>query len=360
MKSLKYILTAIVLATVSSAVTIYPDKTDSSASDSERDSLHKLNKLFWINTAGASPQDAPKPNDSERDSLQKINRIISIGGLGADLSSPGPIGATTPSTGAFTTVAANDIARAGGSVKIAFDADGHINVMDGDTCRAGYDNANKTWNAGAYRVGSGAQGMWDGVALRLGDVSVLSWGSPYAFDPDTILLRDAPNTLAMRNGTNAQEFRLYDTYTDNANFSRLALRVSEGANGFELSTEKTGTGAPRNLYLSSSYGASLMLGSNIVIGGNVAFLTDNTYDIGASGANRPRNVHVGQNIHVAGVINFGNASWDVPQIKRAGSDVEIAKADGTSNDSGLILSDPNGLRYRLHINEAGEFTVTPL
>ena len=38
-----------------------------------------------------------------------------------------------------------------------------------------------------------------------------------------ILDRDAANVLAQRNGTNAQAFRLYNTYTDAGNFERGML-----------------------------------------------------------------------------------------------------------------------------------------
>jgi hypothetical protein len=57
---------------------------------------------------------------------------------------------------------------------------------------------------------------------------------------DTILLRDAANTLALRNGTAAQAFRLYNTYTDATTFERanifwdsnvLKIGTAKGADG---------------------------------------------------------------------------------------------------------------------------------
>jgi hypothetical protein len=58
---------------------------------------------------------------------------------------------------------------------------------------------------------------------------------------DVALRRDAANTLALRNSTNAQTFRNYRTYTDGSNYQRLAL-------GWNTSTallhnEGAGTGA---------------------------------------------------------------------------------------------------------------------
>ena len=41
--------------------------------------------------------------------------------------------------------------------------------------------------------------------------------------PDVTLYRDAANTLALRNSTNAQRFNSYRSYTDASNYSRLSL-----------------------------------------------------------------------------------------------------------------------------------------
>ncbi len=59
----------------------------------------------------------------------------------------------------------------------------------------------------------------------------------------------AANTLAQRNGTNAQTFRLYNTYTDASNYERGFVRWN--ANVLEIGTEAGGTGTARNLRLTS-------------------------------------------------------------------------------------------------------------
>lgn len=67
---------------------------------------------------------------------------------------------------------------------------------------------------------------------------------------DVFLQRDATGTLAQRNGMNAQEFRLYGTYsTSPANtFERLNLKYNSTANAFQIGTEKgTGGGVARPL-----------------------------------------------------------------------------------------------------------------
>ena len=63
---------------------------------------------------------------------------------------------------------------------------------------------------------------------------------------DTILVRDAANTLALRNGTNAQTFRVYGTFTDASNYRRLTQTMST-AGVAEIKPEGAGTGASGNV-----------------------------------------------------------------------------------------------------------------
>jgi len=70
------------------------------------------------------------------------------------------------------------------------------------------------------------------------------------------LLRDAANTLAQRNGVNAQAFNLYNTYTDASNYERGFMRFV--SNFLQIGTEKLGTGATRGMELSTPYGGPLV------------------------------------------------------------------------------------------------------
>jgi hypothetical protein len=74
--------------------------------------------------------------------------------------------------------------------------------------------------------------------VRFADVNVAN--------VDTILLRDAANTLAQRNGVNAQEKRVYGTYTDASNHRRVAMGMSASGVGF-IRPEGAGTGATGNV-----------------------------------------------------------------------------------------------------------------
>lgn len=59
--------------------------------------------------------------------------------------------------------------------------------------------------------------------------------------PDLYLMRDAANTLAQRNGVNAQTFRGYGTFTDASNYERWGLSAT-GGSGITLAAETAGTG----------------------------------------------------------------------------------------------------------------------
>jgi hypothetical protein len=57
--------------------------------------------------------------------------------------------------------------------------------------------------------------------------------------PDTILLRDAANTLALRNGANAQTFNVYGTWTTAiTNFERLAIKYNATDVAYQIAAEK--------------------------------------------------------------------------------------------------------------------------
>jgi hypothetical protein len=76
---------------------------------------------------------------------------------------------------------------------------------------------------------------------------------------DVKLLRDAANVLALRNGVNAQAFRLYNTYTDASNYERGYIQWS--GSQLQIGTEALGTGAARALQFKYSSTTTLELGS---------------------------------------------------------------------------------------------------
>ena len=84
----------------------------------------------------------------------------------------------------------------------------------------------------------------------------LSGNYPLGFTPaaananasDLTLYRDAANTLAQRNSTNAQTFRLYNTYTSSTSYENLQFDWTTTANTATISTQKgSGGGTARTL-----------------------------------------------------------------------------------------------------------------
>jgi len=83
-------------------------------------------------------------------------------------------------------------------------------------------------------------------AMLNGASGYVGWhAGTYSFDnvtADLRLHRDAANTLAQRNGVNAQAFNLYNTYTDASNYERFSMKWD--GNVFKLGNDAVGTGSP--------------------------------------------------------------------------------------------------------------------
>jgi hypothetical protein len=88
------------------------------------------------------------------------------------------------------------------------------------------------------------------------------------------LLSEATNTLAQRNGTNAQTFRVYNTYTDASNYERLG--ITWASNVCTIGLAQAGTGLVRSLVIA---GANATSGA----GGNVTITAGNGSGAGAGG-----------------------------------------------------------------------------
>ena len=274
-----------------------------------------------------------------------------FGGSSVDLTSPGPIGSTTPNTGRFTTLtlapSANttpftasgysltgtnaqsildlsgtwnttgtptaiklnvtDTAsnassllmdlQVGGSSKFSATKAGSLILPSGQSVRsngANYANIVLTDGFGNgtgflfggyntptvgklnfYMLGSGE---WT-LQLNLG--SSISWNdnsNVVGGTRDLILTRDSSNTLAQRNSTNAQTFRLYNTYTDASNYERGFFRWN--TNVLEIGAEAAGTGTQRGVDI--KVGATSVLSISGTTATFVSRVSASNYAIGAS------------------------------------------------------------------------------
>jgi hypothetical protein len=134
--------------------------------------------------------------------------------------------------------------------------------------------------------------MTSGEGLRLGP-NQLGWGASVGGN-DLIILRDAANILAQRNGTSAQMLRIYETFTDASNYSRMEVGFDAGNVAFVLRSINAGTGTLRPIALMTGGNVRWSIGATT---GHFLAGADNTYDIGSTGANRPRDIFSSRDVY---------------------------------------------------------------
>lgn len=193
---------------------------------------------------------------------------------------------------------------------------------------------------------------YQNVQVALASTMAFGWCSGQATGtPDLALVRDAANTLAQRNGTNAQAFNLYNTYTGATNYEKLSLYWS-GNFAFIEATVGGGGGTLRDLCIRVGSSKSIFYDADThsfrsggggagrwIINSSGHFLTsdDNTYDIGASGATRPRSIYAGTNF--VGKFYLGTGGGEAAKITL-----------DTAGDGGHIYFGKDGIAARWQIN----------
>lgn len=207
---------------------------------------------------------------------------------------------------------------------------------------------------GSFAVGSGASliAQLGGSGLRLTTGTSLQFWSGSTIlsgSADLFLLRDAANTLAERNGTSAQTFNIYNTYTDASNYERGVISWGTTANQLVIGTQSLGTGVNRLLRLKGDGGIYFAITGtdvwNFSAAGHFLAGADNTYDIGASGATRPRNVYIGSaltvgtNLNVTSNVVMGASSiayWTGRTALDSASDGVLRIANNAQTDFGRL------------------------
>lgn len=123
-----------------------------------------------------------------------------------------------------------------------------------------------------------------GVQLPRDDPFGWSSSGDPVYYRDLALHRDGAGILAQRNGTNPQEWRLYNTYTDASNHEYLETKFLN--NNAYLFTRANGTGSFRDFYIGKGGGAYISFDST-----TTRFFTSPTcrsdqpgnYDLGSAG-----------------------------------------------------------------------------
>jgi hypothetical protein len=185
--------------------------------------------------------------------------------------------------------------------------------------------------------------------------------NPFITIQDVVLIRDgAANILALRNSTTAQTFRVYNTYTDSSNYERAVFDWSTVANRLTIGPAAAGSGTLRSIGFTS----------------HTLWNTDNTYDIGASSANRPRTIYVasngffGQNLQALLTV-AAYASTAIPAGGTAGKGFLLSSATNfgvffgsgaptlsAAKGSLYLRSDGTGVADRMYVNTDGSTTWT--
>lgn len=158
------------------------------------------------------------------------------------------------------------------------------------------------WAAGAF-------------SITANSVAVGSAASSIKFT-DASLIRDSINVMAFRNSTSAQSVRFYTTYTDASNYARVQIDASSAYNGLGagLFNIAAGSGSVANFHFGTLGASSSYIVTNstrrwqVDANGHLLAVADNTYDIGASAATRPRILYVGTSIINSGSLSYGYLS----------------------------------------------------
>ena len=185
--------------------------------------------------------------------------------------------------------------QVGGSSKLKVRKDGAIMDQYGGYFKFGGSSYGQLDAEGGYRIGNGSFGLFDGSGIALPSTSYFAFSSTTNATStlDLKLYRDASNTLALRNSTNAQTLRVYGTYaTAGADYVRGSLSGSTTA--FTIAAESGGTGSANLDIVLTPKGT-----------GGIKFGTDNTYDIGTSSSGRPRFIYSGSAIIAGSAYYLG-------------------------------------------------------
>jgi hypothetical protein len=216
------------------------------------------------------------------------------------------------------------------------------------------------FDASAQLLVSGTTGgglRWDGnngfdIGVTAGRIQIAdSWpiewrsGSAMSAATDLVIRRDAADILAQRRGTGLvpQTFRIYNVYDTVSDYERGVFDWTSTANSLTIGTAQGGTGSARSVRIVTQGDANILLATNgttrlnVSSGGsifstNVTFSTDNTYDIGASGANRPRNLYVaGRSVINTLTIGLGGQTAVATNTALGFEALNSASLTGTNN-----------------------------
>jgi hypothetical protein len=193
------------------------------------------------------------------------------------------------------------------------------------------------------------------------------------------LVTEANHTFAQRNGTNAQTLRVYNTFTDAANYERISINNSAfGANFPGVVFEAAGTGGARNFFIGNTTNASLSLVANnatrwvISAVGNFNSNANNTGGIGGTAVGTLSGVPLFINVGVNGLgfdrTNTAGGTTGAQTINKSAGSVNFAAAasslvvtnslvTATSNIIATVQTNDGTLKSVQAVPASGSFTL---
>ena len=181
--------------------------------------------------------------------------------------------------------------------------------------------------SGVWSIGGAAFNLQSSLGVNYGVIQLgsnmsMGWSSntaPAAASADLRLFRDAADTLAQYRGTNAQTFRIYNTFTDASNYERGFMRWS--SNILQIGSEKLGTGSARSLQfvidgvnmLEFQAGGSILANRSIATTGGYGITSDLHFTLQAA----------------TGQLRWGSTS-SVPMLKRSSAIIQARLGDDSA------------------------------
>lgn len=224
-----------------------------------------------------------------------------------------------------------------------------IRVENGTAAAPSYSFATAT-GSGMALAGTGPS------IYNAGTLSTTFLANGINIGGDCFVMRDAANTLAQRNSTTAQAFRVYNTFTDSSNYERFEVAHSSG--DVHIGQRTAGTGVSHAMVFFTGNTARWTINNS----GHLT-ATDNTYDIGADLANRPRTIYLGTGLFVgpkeAGVVTPDAAIYKAGQanfaVRDTTNNIELALISGTTQ---TFAGSSSNHQFALITNNTARWAVT--
>jgi hypothetical protein len=228
-------------------------------------------------------------------------------------------------SGTATVLNVNTLTRAQSNAPGTAGSFSSVAVGDGSQSLPSFTFTSETnkgfWSSGVAQISVGTGGterarFTPDSILQLNDAGYIGLGSA----TDVRIIRDAANTPAIRNSTNAQVLNIYNTFTDASNYERLA--VGFASNIAVIGPSALGTGTNRSMRFQVNGAVPTILFNiagtdvwNISNAGNFVGITQSRglgYGTGAGGA-------VTQITSRATGVTLNTVSGDITLFSAAGS-----------------------------------------